>query len=215
MTVRSTPTAADAMLERKKILDENALHIQTRDTTLREIAQWQPVLADIRTEIAALTDGTDTVLQVHQLLSTKLMEQRDSLQRQVDEKTARLNDLDVAERTRSKEAETADKALATVQARITILKAEAATHENLTRAAKEEHEANKARIASEIAPLRNDLEQARNHLAGVKIEEEVLLNNRMAEDARLARKGTDLAIYENRMRKFAAAAGMDPDKIIV
>lgn len=215
MQVHSTPTAADAMLDRKRILDENAVHIQTRDTTLREIAQWQPVLAAIKAEVSALTGVPDAAHKANELLSTTLMEQRDVLQRQIDEKTAVLNDLDVADRTRKAEAEAADKALATVQATIATLKGEAAKHEDLTRAAKEEHEANKSRINSEIGPLRNDLEQARNHLAGVKIEEEVLLNNRLAEDARLARKGADLAIYEARVRKLAAAAGLDPDKIVV
>ena len=75
MVVASTPTATDAWVERKKILDGNALLIQTRDSLMHEVAQWQPVLKAVREEVAAHLQLPDLTQRIDSLLSTKLMEQ--------------------------------------------------------------------------------------------------------------------------------------------
>lgn len=215
MQVPSTPTAADAMLDRKRILDENTVHVQTRDTLLREIAQWQPVLEAIKAEIAASLGLPEITHKAHEMLSTKLLEQRDEIQRQIDVKTAAVNDIDVQNTLKLRESAASEAAIETTRKTIAALKEDQEKHEGLTRSAKEGHETQKLQIQSEIEPVKMELEQARNHLSGVRLEEEVLLNNRQQEDIRLARKGADLAIYEARVRKLMLAAGMDPDHIVV
>src|SRR5665213_1346032 len=124
MQVHSTPTAADAWADRKNILDGNALLKQQRDTLLREVAQWQPVLHAIKAEVAAHLNVAEVAPDLNALLSTKLMEQRDELQGQIDAKTSRIEDLKVQETVKEKDMAAKDAQVGAKTAHLATLQAD-------------------------------------------------------------------------------------------
>ena len=209
MQVASTPTATDAWLERKKILEGNALHIQTRDNILRELAQYQPVLAAIKAEVAAHLNLAEISPDIHALLSTKLMEHRDALNKQIDEKRAISQDLDAQTLLKQKALIGAQGTADNAQSILKGLQDEVAKYQGLLEKTRSEHQSTLIETQNQIAPVVEELSQARNHLHSTQLEEEVLLQSRQAEDIRLANKGRDLAIYESRIREAAAKVNMD------
>ena len=213
--VAETRTQTDAYLEQRKVREGNAVLVQQRDTLMREIAQWQPVLHAIREEIAAHLGLPEITQELDALLSTQLMEKRDALQREIDEKTAKGQDLDVQNQLKEKQVTAQDATIEAKTALVATLSTDADKYHRLAVAAHADHSDALLKAQNELVPAQEAVLQARNHLTGVQLEEEVLLQNRQAEDIRLAKKGGDLAIYEARIRKMAVAVGMDPNNIIV
>lgn len=207
-SVADTRTHADAHLEQRQLREGNAVLVQQRDTLLREIGQWQPVLHAIREEIAKHLDIPVLTATLEGLLSTSLLEKRDALQREIDEKTATSQDLDVKNEVKAKALTSHDATIGAKEARVALLKAEEEKHQGLALKAAQSHEKAKAEAEKELPLLLEATAQARNHLAGVQLEEEVLLQARRDDEMRLSRKSRDLAIYEDRIR--VAAAKLNP-----
>lgn len=202
--VTATRTSTDAGLEQRQIREANALLVQQRDTILREISQWQPVLYTIRAECAAHTDLPTLRNKITESISIHLLERKDILQREIDEKEARKGDLTLRVSQLDQQAIEKEGALAAKTTQLEGLKTETAQWEEKGRSAQTAHQSAKEGMEKELGELVPQVEQARNHLAGVKLEEEVLLQNRQAEEIRLSTKSRDLAIYEGRIREAAA-----------
>lgn len=202
--VADTRTGTDAHLEQRKVREGTALLVQQRDTTLREIAQWQPVLHSIKAEIAAHLEVPVLSQTLHDMLSTQLMEKKDEIQAEINKKTAENEDLGVKNTLLVKQGTDLDASVASKTTQLEGLKGETAQWQEKALNAQQQHENAMQKAQNELPPALEAVAQARNHLAGVQLEEEVLLQNRRAEEVRLSTKSRDLAIYEARIREVAA-----------
>lgn len=209
----TTATASDAWVARKELLDSNAILVQQKDTLLREVAQWQTVRDAIREEIAAHVGLPVLTETLHNMLSTTLMEQRDALRQEIEEKTQKSEDMDVRNTVLTKQISEKEGAIQAKIDRVATLAQEESEWTSKRDAAREEHNRDVEAMQNKRALVLEELNQATNHLTGVKIEEEVLLQNRTNEEMRLSQKSRDLAIYESRIRE--AAAKMDPPVNII
>lgn len=202
--VADTRTGTDAYLEQRKVREDTALLVQQRDTLLREISQWQPVLYTIRAECAAHTDLPTLRNKINESISIHLLEKKDAIQAEINKKTADNEDIGIKNTLLLKKGDELDASVASKTTHLEGLKSEAAQWEQKAREAHQTHDNAMQKAQNELPPMLEALSQARNHLSGVQLEEEVLLQNRQAEEIRLATKSRDLAIYEARIREVAA-----------
>lgn len=207
--VPTTTTATDANLERKKILQENTLLIQSRDTLRRETEGWQEARDAVRGELEARTGLVLSTGEYDNRLSTELRKKRDEitidishLEKLKDFKRNEIARLDKTTVEQKTDISKKEKAKQKLQAEIALEAAEfKKTHkvhiDEIEEASLQSQKVNKALL------------KARGELA--KIEKEAVEKKSwiMAEEKRLGLKGRDLAIYEGRIRKAAEAVNME------
>lgn len=215
MTVRSTPTAADAMLERKKILDGNAILVQERDTLKRDLSNAQTDLNQTRSERKAEESIRDDLRRSNEVE----LREFESVHRGRSETVFALEVKETAISGRITLKESREAALDTaIQAKTdhhATLSEETTKYQSLTNTAKEAHTETMEMMQKQLLDATSKLIETEKSIEDTKIEEEGLLINRRAEDKRIARARGDLSIWEARIKKAAEAVGMDPAKVIV
>lgn len=196
------------MLENRRIRDENALDIQKRDEIHREIAQWQPVLEAIRAEVAAHAGLPNLTQEIHGMLSMKLGEQHDELVGKISDKEAHLKKTTHSADTEEKRAQKAKKAADAEEKRLAVLKEATEKAEKAAKEAKEKHGDLLNGQQTELTKAELKIQEANKSLEKTKEEEKALLEHRQAEEIRLANKSRDIAIWIERLTKFANEHGL-------
>lgn len=211
--VDTTRTHADAHLEQRQVREDTALLVQQKDTLMREIAHWQPVLTAIRAQIAEHLHLPEVTKDIDKVLFGELAQKRDELHKEIEGKTAVRDGLDADIEAKRKVNEGHDADIGVKERRLEELKGEIERHTGMTSAAVGDHATKSEELKKDIERLEREKVDATASLINVKRDEEILLANRVNEDIRLAAKGRDLAIYESRIR--VAAAKFDPPMVII
>lgn len=201
-------TAADALLERRKVVDETAAFIQRRDRAQAECEAWEAARNAVKAEMGAIRGLSQVTREVDSSVAEKLAESRElrqqelsALEASISARTAELARViaEVSETGRQGKAH---------EAWSESLRLQAADAASALNAAKGAHQDAIARMRAELSIVGAALEGARAEIAEVRKEREGHEAMVREEDARLARRGADLAIYETRIRRMAAVAGM-------
>lgn len=209
MAVRTTPTATDALAERKKILEENTLLVQQRDTLRREVGQWIEAKNAVMEYMKVLGVNTVEKERLGELLSSDFMEQREALRYEIREleKKCASRQAEVNGILEYKNA--LDNDIETRRQRIVVLDGDI-EHKLLW--FQTEHRDNAERIKSqtnELGLLSAQLASIRSEMQDTKRAISDKTEWMLSEEKRLATRARDLAIYENRIRKAAQLAKVD------
>lgn len=215
MSVRTTPTASDANLERKKIQDEIALLKQTRDTTRRECEQWASAKEAIRCELEAKTGLILSTEEYDAILSLDLKKQRDDLVVTLNTLNSSIEEKTRIENTLTASIEALESREAILITNVENLKKDEDLHKRSAGAARADHSDASVKKLTELGELDRQIGTARAMLDTITAEQDEKRPWILQEEARLARKASDLAIYETRIRKMAVAAGLDPVTIVI
>lgn len=208
-----TPTATDALRDRKQILDENALLIQQRDLLKMEVMQYQGALSAVVEELKAKGALSESHIGVHNTVMGILTEQRGDALRKVvslEGHHGKLTD-----------------EIPILEAKKASLTQEISDHEKKRELMEGEasqvatdHNAKKASLDRELAGISEDLKIKKDELSTATTElatarEEAVQKKAwmLAEEKRLALKGRDLAIYEERL--VAGWKKIDPNYVLV
>jgi chromosome segregation ATPase len=208
-SVSKTPTATDANLERKKILEEVTQLIQQRDLLRMETQGWNEARNAVRGELEANTGLVLSTGEYDDRLSTELRKKRKSIQEEIDKlsqiREFRKNEVVSLERESINKKTEADSHKKT----ITALKNEIDRQSvELTRKKRESEEfVDKNDRETNGMILR--LDNARTELTKINKEVKDKTTWIMTEEKRLGNKGRDLAIYENRIRKAAEKINLE------
>lgn len=215
MSVRNTPTAADALLERKKINDEIAILTQKRDTARRECEQWASAKEAIRLELAAKTGLVFSTEQYDKLLSLDLKKQREEIRTSIEElershATKKLSHTDIMAA-----VNVATELKEKIEKNIETLKVDEGFHKKAAEVARLDHLEAKESKEKVLGEIDKKIADANKLLQAINTEREEKQPWILQEETRLARKASDLAIYEARIRKMAVAVGLDPVNIVI
>lgn len=209
MQIATTPTSTDALLERKEILEGNKALIRARDVLQQEVDRLQPVLFAIKEEIKATRAVPDITRLQDIALAGELGPKRKEAQTALDAIEARrmviepLVDEQEVKIIRNKGA------IAKQEETIKILNDDREKAEKATAVARETHATTMEGLTAQRTEAEGHVATAKKSLEATQTEEDELKKTRASEDIRLSNKGRDLAIYEVRIRKQAAAAGIE------
>lgn len=204
----TTPTAADALAERKVILEGNSALLVLRDTLQQDVDRLQPVLVVIKEEIKASGALPELTRLQDAYLAAELAPKRQKAQQELDAVEKRIRDKQ-AEEGASNGRILANKAIAAGHvAAIATLEQTHLEYAQKARDSRERHASMMNTYQAELMQIEVQLMEARKSLAKTQEEEKGLLEHRSSEELRLATKGRDLAIYEERIRK--AGGQLDP-----
>jgi hypothetical protein len=208
-TVPSSATATDANLERKRLMDENASLLQQNELLKRENEGWNEANGAVRGELEARTGLVLSTDEYENVLSTTLRKKRDDLKDEIsiltDTRDFRKNEVVSLER------ESFDKKteVGNHQGTVIALKDEIERHSADLAKGRKDHHDFVENASKETNGMLLRLDNARTELAKVNKEMAEKTTWIMAEEKRLGNKGRDLAIYEGRIRKAAAAVNME------
>ena len=203
------------MLERKKILDGNAIHVQERDVLQRDIKTAQETLNDVRAETKAEESMRDDLKRTNEIetrdFETAQATRKETIRGLEEKETA------ISGRITLKASQEAvlDTAIQAKTDHHDALSSETTKYQSMANSAKQEHAATIETLSRQLRDAQAALQSARTSLEDTKKEEEGLLINRRTEEKRIAQSRGDLSIWENRIKKAAEAVGIDPEKIIV
>lgn len=213
--VATTPTATDALLERKKILDENAVLVQELDKKRRELSDVEEALARSKKEHAELTEQhipqakkeLEDMHADHGRHTSRIQKEVDGHEKRRDDMKAQADDAEARR----------DKALG----EINVVAAELVELELKTNEIKEKrktegdaHEKEMADHHASLSAVKTELAKATETLAATRKEDAETKEKNLAEEKRLTTKKRDLDIYHQRLE--AEGKKIDPDyKIIV
>lgn len=207
-SVRSTPTATDALAQRKKILAEVSELTQKRDTVQREYLVWASALAAVKDDLKNKKVSVATEEEIKKVATLSAHKQRDTLQRDIraleQRKTLKEAELDGLSILRDK----VEKEILAKTAQNTALGGEI---ERKQAWFKTEHADNVAHIEGmrkELEDITVRVEQAREEIRDIDRKVSEKTEWILQEEKRLVTKGRDLAIYENRIRKAAEKVGI-------
>lgn len=214
MQVSSTPTSTDALIERKKILDENALLRQQHDILKRQCDELNIAKEEVRIELDKKYKSIDSATDIHKKVS-KIIEDENTLLYTKNYNAYRVY-LSKKENEEAliKSIEEKEKKASYITDRIESLQKEKDEIETLYKNLRQEHE---LKIESRKKEL-NDIE---TKTSDFKIILDADKKNHadkeqwiIAEESRLAQRASDIRIYEARIRKMATIAGIELNIIL-
>lgn len=208
MSIATTPTAADALAERKAILEGNKALIVERDTLRQEVEMLQPVLAAIKEEIRSSGALPDLTRLQDVAAAAALAPKRQKALQELDMACMRGNARKLVVALQDSKIRANNAILAAQEQRIQTLIATAVDHEHQTRAAREKHAGVLNDLQVELSQMHLQVVEAKKSLADTQAEDQATKAFRASEEIRLARKATDLDIYEARIRERAGQ--LDP-----
>lgn len=211
--VSSTPTATDAMLERKQILDENAVLKQNRDRMRDEHDLYAAALTMIREKFEAMVGREAPVEDILAMLKENFRQKKQDLTADIAVHESRLGSLktDVASlaKTATDTQDTIDAKtgeLAQIEARIADRKIIMAGDES-------RHTGLMVDLNVELAKTKEELAAAQALLDTTNKDHLEKTAWILKEEVRLSRRARDIAIYEGRI--LAAGKKVDPEFIMI
>lgn len=203
--VPSTPTAVDALAERKRILDDNALLIQRRDKLREACGYYDAALAAVKEELEA-RHGADLTRDEISAVIDRAMATKEA------EHQARFDDLVRREQTISSSVTELERKRLALGTTIEKNRKEVAKIDQEREEAIETHNKVLKRIHAERDHAQNEHAQAvglfvakRKEMAQAEADFTARERDLVERERKAAQKGRDLAIYEDRIRKAAAA----------
>lgn len=213
-TVPSTPTATDALLARKEILEGNAVLLHERDTLSQEVAMWEHVLAVIREEVKATGALPELTRLQDAAMVSELGPRRKKAQQELDQQESRIGANQHLITAQTAKIEAQRQQMTANDRQITVLRDKRQTHEEATRVARETHATTSNELQTALMAHMVKMDEAKKALQSTENEEQELRRMRATEEMRLGTKGRDLAIYEARIREAAAKLNPPMDIII-
>lgn len=205
--VQSTPTAADALEQRKTILAENAGFVRDRDRAKAECHEWEAARDAVKAEMGAINGLSQVTREVDQAIAERLSGNRAAKQKELDDLNASI-EAKKAEITANDMTITSQTATIVEQGKaLETIKANTATHVEALHTAKDDHSKFLEKAGTEQAVVTTELTTSRKEIDDNRKERLDYEAHVRDEDKRLATRGADLAIYENRIRRQAAAIG--------
>ncbi len=209
MPVPSTPTATDALLERKKILEENAALIGRGDRAREETALWEIALAAVKKQFATATDAEldmDTLLGT---LHENFTQKKETLQKEIDGHTLRRDTAKADAEDNEKRRDTAKTELEKAQKTSDELDTSIHSRRAGMREEERSHNEKITFAAAQLSTTKSELDAATAKLEAIRKEDAETIAKNIAEETRLSRRANDLLIWEGRVRKMGEK--LDPD----
>ncbi len=208
MKIPSTPTASDALLERKKILEENAILIQQRDT-LRQEVEGLRVSRDQEKEV--ITKNQEGAHAQHAVLLENyntLKLQNESFTRVNDELQQRVEKLSQEKSALDKTIDEMKIERGTMAEKIEVVRRD--LQHAISEKTKFENTANLAKsvLQIDLQALEKNIQEANTLLAETEETERSAKQRVYEEDQRISTQLRDLRIYAQRIAKLAQTLGV-------
>ena len=212
MITPSTPTAADALADRKRILDENAGYVSRRDTAKAEALRWEGVVEQAKRELANIEDLTRTAISNGQHVEESISERRKELEGLIVRMESRLAATEEAIRKADDDLSAKSRHLDAADEQLAELKREIGRHVIITQDAHAEHESGRLERLAAIEALDGQILAKKAELEGMEGSQRAREDALTAKEERLIEKEANLHIYEARVNRLARDAGY-PHKI--
>lgn len=201
------------MLERKKILDDNAKLKAEGDNARREALQWIEARDAVKGELSAHLGLVGNTKALGEVVATNLKAQKESLQAEI----GTLESTTVTRRGTLTGIETSidekSKEVATLEARNTELKKDISTKEGWYASTHKDNSNAIDKKTAELTAIEKQVVAAKAELAQVEKDTQARTAGVLVMETAVSVRSRDLAIYEARIRK--AASELDPPMEIV